>query len=152
AFASPANAFDVPFTAEVNNPDSCIIEVIRPGTLAPNATDTVLSSYNAGGTAARARVISYWFNYQIQALHTQVWQTSPIANNQDTTFSPFYSGSARRLFGGASLGSFPDVPGSIAVTLPFLSVTNLEINLVAQHDTGTFPGGDYTTNVTLLCD
>ncbi|MEL6203014.1 MAG: hypothetical protein AAFR39_11720 [Pseudomonadota bacterium] len=152
AATNSAYALDVPFTAEVDNPDFCLIEVVQPGALTPNATDTVLSSYNAGGTAALARVTSYWFNYQIQALHSQVWQTSPIANNQDTTFSTFYSGSARRIFGGGSLGSFPEVPGSTVVTLPFLSVTDLEINLVAQHDSGTFPGGDYTTNVTLLCN
>ena len=148
----PSSALDVPFSGEVDNPDFCLIEVIQPGTLTPNATDTQLSSYNDGGSAAQARVTSYWFNYQIRALHSQVWTTSPIPSNLETTFSTFYSGAARRIFGGGSLGSFPEISGSTAVTLPFLSITDVEINLVADHNSGTFPGGDYTTNVTFLCD
>ncbi|MEO1702263.1 MAG: hypothetical protein AAFR71_09455 [Pseudomonadota bacterium] len=150
--ATQSHAIDIPFSGEVDNPDFCLIEVIQPGTLIPNATDTELSSYNAGGSPAQARVTSYWFNYQIRALHSQVWTSSPIPNNLETTFSTFYSGSARRIFGGGSLGSFPEIPGTTAVTLPFLSIADVEINLVAQHNGGTFPGGDYATNVTLLCD
>ncbi|MEO0544708.1 MAG: hypothetical protein AAFY99_12915 [Pseudomonadota bacterium] len=149
---SHAMAIDVPFTGEVDNPDFCLIEVISPGTLAPNPTDTQLSSYNAGGTAAQARVTSFWFNYQIRALHSQAWTSSPIPNNLETTFLTFYSGEARRYFGGGSLGSFTEISGDTPVTLPFLSVTDVAINLVAQHNSGTFPGGDYSTNVTFLCD
>ncbi|MEN0002221.1 MAG: hypothetical protein AAF940_15185 [Pseudomonadota bacterium] len=149
--ANPALALDVPFTAQIDNPDACEIVVLEGGTMVANAADTQLSSY-ASGAPARALVTSYWFGYDLRAYHSQVWNVSPIANNQDTSFQPFISGTSTRIFGGANLGSFSDVPDGQAVQMPFLSETEVSVNLIAQHNSGSFPGGVYATNVTLICD
>ncbi|MEL6920549.1 MAG: hypothetical protein AAFO77_05920 [Pseudomonadota bacterium] len=147
ALSAPAFALDVPFTGVIDNPDFCLIQVVRPGTLGQNSSGSQLSSYNPGGESGQAIVRSFGFGYQLQALHSNVWNTSPIADNQQTTFTPFFSGTPG--FRGLS---FPDRPGTQAVTLPFFSRTDIDVNLIATHNGGGFPSGNYTTDVILLCD
>ncbi|MEM1378610.1 MAG: hypothetical protein AAGG69_14600, partial [Pseudomonadota bacterium] len=118
-----AVATDVPFTATIDEPNFCLIRVFSGGVLAPNAQATQLSSYNAGGQSATADVRSFGF-YELTATHQQVWSTSPIANNQDTTFLPFFSGTS--VFRGVN---FSNRDGNLPVPLPFISWTNVEIDL-----------------------
>lgn len=144
--SSQSHAQDIPFQGTVETPNFCTIFIRNNGTLAQNPDGSVLSSKLPGGQSAVADVRSFG-NYQVTAQHSQFWNTSPIPSHAETTFEPTFSGVS--LFNGVN---FSEQAGNVPVFLRFFSFTRMTIDLVATHNTASFPVGDYTSQVSLICE
>ncbi len=140
-------AANMRFAGNISEPNACVILIDSNGTLAQNSSGSVLSSRLTGGTSGIARVLSFR-NYSISVVPRSHWVSSPIDGDQDTDFSPSFSGTS--ILGGVN---FARRPGDATLQLPFrLTFTRMRIDLEATHQSGSFPSGAYQGEVTLRCE
>lgn len=120
-------AADVEFNATVDN--SCTISNVVNGTLAQNASASVLSSTEAGGSAGSADITATTDTYSVSVANPADWDASP-AGAPTTTFA-------------ASLA---------APYTPTIGTVPVSVELAATAASGSFPTGAYTATVVLTCE
>jgi hypothetical protein len=137
----------VEFRSEVTPPNACTVLVRRDGDLGLSGDKKVLSSKIAGGLSGIADVFSSGA-YDLYAETTGYFSTSPALGNLNTTVVSLFSGID--IFRGRT---FAEQDGSIPVTLRRgISITRVNVNLVATRTGSDFPGGDYTGTVVVRCE
>ncbi len=142
-----ASAADVNFTAQLSAPNACTINVIRDGDFGISADLKVLSSKLPGGLSAVADVTSQR-PYEISAIATNFFTTGPTNASLNTTFESRFSGTD--IFRGRT---FAERLGTDPVRLRGnLSITRLNVHLIATRTGSTFPSGAYVGNVTVRCE
>ncbi|MGL4489401.1 MAG: hypothetical protein ACRCU5_08160 [Rhizobiaceae bacterium] len=151
SFAAPsvntASAAEVFFGADLSSPNACTINVVRDGDFGISADMRTLSSKLPGGLSAIADVTSqrpYW----VSAIATDYFTTGPVNSSLNTDFEARFSGTD--IFRGRN---FPEQLGTDAVRLRGnLSVTRLNVHLIATRTGSSFPTGTYVGNVTVRCE
>lgn len=141
--AVKADAADslVPFTALVTS--TCVLTVGTPGVLGANSDFSVLSSSASGGVAGTVSALSTGTTFKVSAIAPTAFSIAPDGGNTGVTFAATYSGT-----GSTSIGTTPGDTQSTLAT----GVTLLTVNLDATKSSGPFPGGAYTTEVTVRCE
>lgn len=140
---SAARAADalVPFTGLVTS--TCVLTVGTPGVLGANSDFSVLSSSASGGVAGTVSALSTGTTFKVSAIAPTAFSIAPDGGNTGVTFAATYSGT-----GSTSIGTTPGDTQSTLAT----GVTLLTVNLEATKSSGPFPGGAYTTEVTVRCE
>lgn len=142
-----AAAANMQFSAEVTPPNGCTIVVQRDGLLGLSGDKKVLSSKLAGGLSGIADVFSGG-NYSLTAESTPGFTTAPSGGNSNTTFSSLFSGID--IFRGRT---FSERNGTNPIHLRGgISITRVNVHLVATRTGSDFPGGDYTGSVVVRCE
>jgi hypothetical protein len=142
-----ASAADVRFSTQLSAPNACTINVIRDGNFGVSADLKVLSSKLPGGLSAVADVTSQR-PYDISAIATNFFTTGPANANVNTTFESRFSGTD--IYRGRT---FAERLGTDAVKLRGnLSITRLNVHLIATRTGSSFPSGAYVGSVTVRCE
>lgn len=138
---------NVVFQGSITPNNSCAINVRQNGRFGLSADYRTLSSKLAGGQVGIADVRAIG-NFRISAVTIPLFTVAPVGGNTNTTFQSLFSGTSI-LFGA----TFPERPGNNPVTLPFiLSITRLNIHLVAARTGSSFPSGPYEGTVIVRCE
>lgn len=127
--------------------NACTVQLIQNGTMGVNPAKTRMSSKIAGGTAGIADVYSFR-NYNVTVDSMNYFSTSPTFGSDATSFTPTFSGTS------INRGrTFAERPGKQAMQLRSgYSITRINVNLVIDKLTGTFPSGDYTAATIVRCE
>ncbi len=142
-----AEAQGVYFGAQLSSPNACTINVIRDGNFGVSADKKILSSKLAGGLSAIADVTSQ-MPYLVSAIPYNYFTQGPANANLSTTFEARFSGTD--IFRGRT---FAEQLGTNAVRLRGnLSITRLNIHLIATRTGSSFPSGTYEGTVTVRCE
>jgi hypothetical protein len=131
----------LPFSGAVLS--TCVLTVSAPGVIAPNATYDQLSSENAGGISGTVAAVTTDTLFQVSADAPTNFTAAPAGGDTGVKFAATYQGS-----GATSIGV---TPGTTQTQLN-PGTTMLEIDLLASRSSGTFPTGDYATEVTVRCE
>ncbi len=140
-------AAGVVFASNVSG--GCALNVLNDGALGVSGDKFQLSSKLTGGNAGTVRVTSH-ANYFMSAIAPTLWSTSPIDGNGNTSFQALFSGN--NVSGGGRTFAERDGADDINTRGGGPRVTDLTIHLVADSLSGSFPPGNYTANVTVLCE
>ncbi|WP_133122898.1 hypothetical protein [Zhengella mangrovi] len=147
-FAGPAMAGtgDVQFGVNITRLNYCAIQLQDPGAIAPDSSNQVLSSKEAGGKPGKARV-SALTNYLVTVDEVPFFLNEPGGMSTGSSFAATFSGSS--VFRGLT---FNERDGGSGVRLPRgYSVTDLNIDLEITRPAG-FAAGDYTALTIVRCE
>ena len=145
--ASHVDAAGVTFSADVTPPDACTIFLRRDGDLGLSADKKTLSSKIAGGLSGIADVFSGGA-YDLYAETTNLFSIAPLGGNSGTNVVSRFSGID--VFRGRT---FVEQDGATPVRLRSgLSITRVNVNLIATRTGSEFPGGYYTGVVVVRCE
>ena len=129
--------------ATAQSRQSCTIMINEDGRLAPNADNTSLSSRNQGGRPAEVTVSATNSRYSVYLDKPFGFALAPPGGNDDVRFRVSYSGRGRV--------EFSRKPARIPTRIR-RGDTRLTINMTADRLSGSFPGGNYRTGVTVRCE
>lgn len=144
---SHAWAQSVEFSSNVAG--GCALNVLNDGTLGVSGDKLQLSSKLLDGTAGTVRVTSN-ANFFMSAIAPTLWSSSPIVGNGDTNFQALFSGD--NVSGNGRTFAERDGANDINTRGGGPRVTDLTIHLIADSTAGAFPIGNYSANVTVLCE
>jgi hypothetical protein len=131
----------LPFSGTVSS--TCVLTVGTPGVIFPNAAYDQLSSQNAGGTSGVVTALATDSSYEISADAPVSFTAAPAGGDSGVTFEVTYQGTGATNI-GATVGNTP--------TQLNAGTTTLEVDLSASKSSGTFPAGNYATEVTVRCE
>ena len=145
----------------------CHILLIQSGTIAPNVSRTVLSSQEAAGTVGRAQIrtsrVTSGSQFIISVEAPSSFTTAPAELSTGVDFGVNYS-SSYQVFNFNDPHGNPNNAPLVSGTLPQFSSAvrlrfprhatrlDLDVHLQATANTGSFPPGDYASQVTLRCE
>ncbi len=137
----------VNFGVNIYVDNSCTVQLVQNGTMGVNPAKTQMSSKIAGGTAGIADVYSLR-NYDVTVDAVNYFLLAPTTGSDATTFTPTFSGTS------INRGrTFAERPGNQAMRLRTgYSITRINVNLVVNKLTGTFPSGDYVAGTIVRCE
>lgn len=135
ALAVDAN---VPFSGSVSS--TCTIVVNSNGTIAPNATATVLGSKLAGGAAGQATITTNDASFNVS-----------VANPTDFSGPAVFTGTPTFLSEYALSGATGGSGDHTAATSLALGVTNVDVDMTATLASGVYNTGSYSGTVVLTC-
>ncbi|MAW88778.1 MAG: hypothetical protein CMJ42_19845 [Phyllobacteriaceae bacterium] len=145
---APAQAAggDVHFGVNITRINFCTILLQEPGAIAPDASNQVLSSKEAGGQPGKARVTALT-NYQVTVDDVPFFLSEPGGMSVGSSFVASFSGQS--VYRGIN---FAERDGANAVTLPRrYSITDLTIDLEVSR-ASAFAAGDYTALTIVRCE
>ena len=122
---------------------SCTLIVLEDGTLAPNASNQVLSSKNHRGRSAEVQVSATNARYSVFIDKPLGFVIAPQGGNDNMQLSVTYSGRGQT--------EFVEKPSDIPTRIK-RGDTFLDIDMTAERFNGSFPGGDYRAGVTVRCE
>ena len=129
----------------INN--NCTITLQQPGTIAPNAANTQLSSKLAGGAPGLARVTSFGA-YDVTVDEVPFFLADPGGMTLGSTFLARFSGQAVNARGR----TFAERDGGNAMRLRTgYSITDLTVHLQVDRPAG-FNSGNYTALTIVRCE
>jgi hypothetical protein len=135
------------FRAQLSAPNACTINVIRDGDFGVSANKRVLSSKIAGGLSAIADINS-GAAYNISAIPVNYFTLGPSGASLNTAFEARFSGV------DISRGrTFAERSGSLPMLLRTgVSITRVNVHMIATRTGSSFPGGEYEGTVVLRCE
>ncbi|MFP1633220.1 hypothetical protein ACLB6G_15930 [Zhengella sp. ZM62] len=137
---------DVHFGVNITRINFCSIVLQEAGAIAPDSSNQVLSSREAGGAPGKARVTALT-NYQVTVDDVPFFLSEPGGMSVGSSFVASFSGQS--VYRGID---FPERDGANAVTLPRrYSVTDLTIDLEVSR-ASAFAAGDYTALTIVRCE
>ncbi|MBI1391647.1 MAG: hypothetical protein GC152_02790 [Alphaproteobacteria bacterium] len=123
-------------------PDACILLITTPGVLAPNATNTELSSQETGGSPALATLTTTSTNFEVQVDPASAFSVEPTGGGTNVSFSVDYS------LAGVTILS--DILAGVGSPLGF-GITFATVDAAAIKSSGAFPAGAYQLQTTIRC-
>jgi hypothetical protein len=144
ALAAPATAAaqsaDVTFSGNVN--DACTVTAGSAGTLATNASTTVLASTEAGGSSGSASVSATSSTYNLNVSAPTAFDTEPTGGGTNVAFSASYDASGATVASSVTAGT----PTALSS-----GITAVSVDATATKSSGIFPSGSYTMTTTVQC-
>lgn len=144
-----ALAQSVPFTGTIGQSGSCTIVVQRNGTMVVNPAHDQMSSKFIGGESAIAEVAPFNGIYSVSATPYRVWNSAPESHAApNTTWQASHSGTYR----GNYLYGERTTPIGLRARNNRIAYL-MEVHLVVNKTGGnTFPNGNYSADVGILCE
>jgi len=121
---------------------TCSIAIGTPGVLDVSNNGTRLSTTSGLGAPAHATITSTGTTFKVSVGTPSAFTLAPSGGNAGTTFDSRYSTSGVTIV--------VDAPGSTLTPLG-LGITNLSVNLIANHPT-LFPSGIYSAQSVVTCE
>ncbi|MEO1141604.1 MAG: hypothetical protein AAFW66_04575 [Pseudomonadota bacterium] len=146
-----------PFFAVVEDPRFCEILLTGQGTLGTNVGNTILASTQPGGQPGEAEVRVSGPGtgpvFRLSAFHPGGFTSAPTGlNPADVTTTAQFVITTTRLNGTVRGPRTRNANGTASIRLPRGSTSQVEVDYEAVNNVGPFPGGNYTGQVTLLCE
>lgn len=129
--------------ASQNAKQMCQLIVIQNGTMVQNIGATKLSSQINAAMPGLAEITTTNASYALSVDPPGGFSSAPQGGNSDVVFNSSLSGH------GAT--NFAETPGNIRVRLK-KGVTQVDVNLVAEKLSSSFPAGNYVAELTLRCE
>ncbi|MEO1702261.1 MAG: hypothetical protein AAFR71_09445 [Pseudomonadota bacterium] len=129
--------------ASAQSRQSCTLMVLEDGTLAPNASNQVLSSRNQLGRSAEVQVSATNSRYSVFINRPFGFVIAPQGGNDDMELEVTYSGRGQT--------EFLEKPSGESTRIK-RGDTFLTIDMTARRLSGSFPGGNYRAGVTVRCE
>ncbi|MEX0347314.1 MAG: hypothetical protein AB3N20_20500 [Rhizobiaceae bacterium] len=137
----------MPFSVNLADRQYCLINVLQtPGTIAPNAGLTQLSSKLPGGLPGMADVLTTNGSFDLSIDQPRTFSAMPAGGDTNTTFTGTMTGIS---FSGSGSGTFGETSAQTSLKR---GLTTVMVHLVVDKTIGTFPPGNYTSVVTLRCE
>lgn len=131
------------FTPQAQNKHSCTIIVQRGGMLRQSADASVLSSKEPGAYPGQAAVTATNGSYRLSIDRPTGFTASPAGALDSAIFDAEFSGSGASNFFAAPAGSDQKIKKG---------TTNIRVDFTARKLSGSFPSGQYQSQVTLRCE
>ena len=145
----------------------CQILLVQSGTIAPNVSRTVMSSLEAAGAVGKAQIrtsrVTSGSQFIISVEAPTSFTTAPSELSTGVNFGVNYT-SSYQVFNFNDPHGNPNTNPLVTGALPQFSPAirlrfprhatrlDMDVHLSATANTGTFPPGDYASEVTIRCE